>query len=473
MKYITLFLPAFLLAGMAAFAQVSINSDNSVPSPSAMLDVKSTNSGFLPPRMTQAQRDAIVSPEEGLIVICTNCGIVNPTAMSIYINGTWRLLNGYCTTPLIPTAGAHTATLTGITWNWIPVANATGYKWGTTNNSTAATDMGTATTKAETGLTCNTNYIRYIWAYNDCGLSSALTTQNSTSSSLPNSPTAGTHIPGSTQIVWNWTAVSGAQGYKWNTTNNFLTATDMGTSLTKTETGLICNSPFTRYIWAYGACGNSATTVMADSTLACSTCGISTLNINHVTTGGVAPVNKTTTYGTVTNIPGETAKCWITKNLGATQQATTVSDATEASAGWYWQFNRKQGYKNDGSTVTPAWSITSISENSDWLTANDPCKLELGTQWRLPTYTEWNNVNSTGGWTNWAGPWNSGLKLHAAGYLYTGNGVLYNRGSNGNYWSNTQNSAVNGWTLYFFGSSSYNYGSSKVFGFSVRCLRDN
>ena len=76
------------------------------------------------------------------------------------------------------------------------------------------------------------------------------------------------------------------------------------------------------------------------------------LTINHVE-GVVAPVTKTTTYGTVTNIPGELTKCWITSNLGSDQQATAVNDATEASAGWYWQFNRKQGYKHDGSTRTP------------------------------------------------------------------------------------------------------------------------
>ncbi len=194
--------------------------------------------------------------------------------------------------------------------------------------------------------------------------------------------------------------------------------------------------------------------------------------ITHSTAAGVAPVNKTTTYGTVTNIPGETAKCWITRNLGASQQATAVSDATEASAGWYWQFNRKKGYKHDGSTLTPAWTIASINENSDWLTANDPCNLELGAAWRLPTYTEWYNVDNTGGWTNWNGPWGSGLKLHAAGYLSNSNGSLNNRGSTGNYWSSTQDSAGTGWSLTFNSGNSGMNNGNKADGFSVRCLRD-
>ncbi len=34
--------------------------------------------------------------------------------------------------------------------------------------------------------------------------------------------------------------------------------------------------------------------------------------------------------------------------------------------------------------------ILLIDENLDWQAANDPCTLELGNGWRLPTYTEWN-----------------------------------------------------------------------------------
>jgi hypothetical protein len=176
----------------------------------------------------------------------------------------------------------------------------------------------------------------------------------------------------------------------------------------------------------------------------------------------------------VTGIPGGIAKCWITKKLGATQQATAVNDATESSAGWYWQFNRKQGYKHDGSTRTPntTW-ISSISENSDWQTTNDPCNLELGTQWRLPTYTDYYNVDNTGGWTNWNGPWGFGLKLHAAGYLLYSNGSLYSRGAYGDYRSSAQNSSDNGRALDFGSGGSYIYSGSKAYGFSVRCLRDN
>ena len=58
------------------------------PNASAQLDVSSTHSGFLPPRMTYAQRNAIVSPAAGLIVYCTDC---NAGAGEMnYFNGiTW------------------------------------------------------------------------------------------------------------------------------------------------------------------------------------------------------------------------------------------------------------------------------------------------------------------------------------------------------------------------------------------------
>ena len=84
-------------------------------------------------------------------------------------------------------------------------------------------------------------------------------------------------------------------------------------------------------------------------------CGI--LTIHHLAANGVAPADKTVTYATVTGIPGEPTKCWITSNLGASQQADSVKDATEASAGWYWQFDRKQGYKYEGGDIKPlTWS---------------------------------------------------------------------------------------------------------------------
>ena len=57
----------------AADAQVGI--DTSSPDPSAMLEVNSASKGFLPPRMTTIQRDAIVSPAIGLTIFNTtsNC----------------------------------------------------------------------------------------------------------------------------------------------------------------------------------------------------------------------------------------------------------------------------------------------------------------------------------------------------------------------------------------------------------------
>ena len=60
-----------LLCGIAvrlAAQAVSINTDNSAPDSSAILDVKSTEKGMLIPRMDETQRMAIASPAMGLLV---------------------------------------------------------------------------------------------------------------------------------------------------------------------------------------------------------------------------------------------------------------------------------------------------------------------------------------------------------------------------------------------------------------------
>jgi hypothetical protein len=83
-------------------------------------------------------------------------------------------------------------------------------------------------------------------------------------------PTSGTHTPSQTQVVWNWNTVSGATGYKWNTTNNYSSASDLGTALTKTETGLTCNTSYSRYIWAYNVWGCvSSVTTLTQISLSC------------------------------------------------------------------------------------------------------------------------------------------------------------------------------------------------------------
>ncbi len=294
-----------ILFAMTAFqltvpAQVGINNTNSTPDPSAMLDVKSTSSGLLVPRMTQQQIMAIASPANGLQVFCT-------TDNKLYI---------YIASALL------------------------------------------------------------------------------------------------------WKEVAFGQG--------------------TISPSIACGAPF---------------------------------NKEHIA-GAIAPVSKTVTYGVTTNIPGEPARCWITSNLGASQQAASVNDNTEPAAGWYWQFNLKQGFKHDGTSRTPntAW-IQGINENSDWTLLNDPCRIELGGSWRIPTSTELSNVDAAGSWTSWTGPWNSNLKLHASGYLNLSDGALAGRGINSAFWSSNQAATNFGWYLSFDAASCAMYSTaSKSYGFSVRCV---
>src|SRR5580765_6204013 len=81
MKKIILCILILLILSVNTFSQNTFPSSGSVgigtttPNASAILDVSSTTKGALVPRMTKAQRDAITSPAQGLLIYQTNSTI--------------------------------------------------------------------------------------------------------------------------------------------------------------------------------------------------------------------------------------------------------------------------------------------------------------------------------------------------------------------------------------------------------------
>ncbi|MEI7661600.1 MAG: hypothetical protein WCK34_05370 [Bacteroidota bacterium] len=96
MKHGVIFLLAILLEAVTLHAQVSINTGNAAADPSAMLDVTSSAKGVLIPRMTAAERDAISSPANGLLVFCTDnqqfyCNQGTPSSRNwVMVNSQWK-----------------------------------------------------------------------------------------------------------------------------------------------------------------------------------------------------------------------------------------------------------------------------------------------------------------------------------------------------------------------------------------------
>ncbi len=84
MEKTKIFIIAILLfTAIEIRAQVAITTDGSSADPSAMLDIKSIEKGLLIPRMTEADRNNIVSPAEGVMVYQTDV-----TAGFYFYNGT-------------------------------------------------------------------------------------------------------------------------------------------------------------------------------------------------------------------------------------------------------------------------------------------------------------------------------------------------------------------------------------------------
>ncbi len=471
-----LFWSVVLLFSLQANAQVGVNSDGSQPHSSAMLDVKSTEKGTLISRMTYDQCRAIPNAAEGLIVYCTNCGTGGTGALTIYVNGSWKIIST-CSTPS-PIAAPPAITPGQIVWNWNPVAGVTGYRWNTVNVYETAVDMGANTTKTETGIVCNTPYTRYVWAYSNCGVSDATVLNYTNYAATPAAPVAGVNLPYSTQIVWNFSSTH-SEGILWNTVNDLSSAVDLGLVTSKTETGLLCGTSYLRYVWAYNACGISSVTTLSQPTTACQPCvSFTDVRDSKVYTAGL--------IGT---------QCWMKENLNYGSMITGTTEQINNN------IPEKYCYNDLASNCTIYGGLYQWAEMVQYLngagntTSWNPVPqgnvqglCPLG--WHIPGDQEWTTLTDflggeavagsalkETGTTHWAtgniATNSSGFTALPGGSRNT-NGGFYDLSFIVNFWSHSENSTSEAWyrSLVFNDEGSTRTTLTKTLGFSLRCIRD-
>jgi uncharacterized protein (TIGR02145 family) len=186
-----------------------------------------------------------------------------------------------------------------------------------------------------------------------------------------------------------------------------------------------------------------------------------------------------------TEVTSTTGAVWMDRNLGASQMATSSTDADAYGDLYQWGRAADGHEKRDSGTRstlsdtdTPGHGDFILSSN-DWRSSqndnlwqgvdgvNNPCPAGF----RVPTEAEWQEEIDNGGLTNSAGAFGSPLILPVAGGRSYVDGSLFLVGSRGFYWSSSV--VGSGARLLFFGSSNADVLSYyRAYGLSVRCRKD-
>jgi uncharacterized protein (TIGR02145 family) len=274
-----------------------------------------------------------------------------------------------------------------------------------------------------------------------------------------------------------------ARGICWGTSPNPTIAnslTSNGTGIgtfTSNLTGLVAGTTY--YVRAYATNGSGTSYGNQVSFVAVNPPPVFPAGSVFCAAGQTAIVD-------VTN--PSTGKTWMDRNLGASQVATSSTDA--AAYGDLYQWGRRSdGHQCRNSTTTTTLSSTDQPGNGNFIVApntpndwrspqninlwqglngvNNPCP----SGYRLPTETELDGERLSWSSNNSAGAFGSTLKWSNVGGRLT-TGVLNAGGTTARYWSSTIISGASR-ALAFETTNAYLTGSfARAFGFAIRCIKN-